>query len=94
MARRRPTAFDVSFPEERDDCVVADVERSSSVASTASLLGKRKGDLVGDARVCPFYFLRIQLSWFIYKNLLQVPKKQQLPKGELNAYMYMSLELK
>ena len=56
MARRRLTAFDVSFPEERDNYAVGDVgTRSSSVASTsASPLGKRKGDLVGDMRVCSF----------------------------------------
>lgn len=62
MIRRRLTAFDVSFPEERDDdsdTRLVDASAStgsrtpSVVSGTASIssLGKRKSDADGDARV-------------------------------------------
>jgi hypothetical protein len=64
MIRRRLTAFDVSFPEERDDesdTTLADAttstgSRNPSVGSASgrgSSLGKRKSDADGDARVSP-----------------------------------------
>lgn len=57
MVRRRLTAFDVSFPEERDDSNLMDPtagtgSRDSSLGSVrTSSLGKRKGAVDGDARV-------------------------------------------
>lgn len=63
MARRRLTAFDVSFPEERDDSAVGDAGMTNlPVAPTsASSLGKRKGDIVGDSRVS--LFISIELAY-------------------------------
>ncbi|KAF8963951.1 S-adenosyl-L-methionine-dependent methyltransferase [Flammula alnicola] len=59
MARRRPTAFEVSFSERQEPDVNerAAQSRSSSVASssTATSLGKRKGDVPTDARVRAYY---------------------------------------
>ena len=64
MARRRPTAFDVSFPEEVEAMAVEEAEqatapqpihpyaadsRSPSVASSSTM--KRKSDGPGDTRV-------------------------------------------
>ena len=94
MARRnRPTAFDVSFPEEVEAMAVEEAEeatapqpihpyaadsRSPSVASPSAM--KRKNDGPGDTRVSTTCFLCNDII-----NLLssQAIKRLQLPPGAL-----------